>query len=175
MPKLRKMLTDINAPYLQSLMRAIETQSIPTIVRWCTEYAQTYLLPLWQESFPDDQRPERALQAAGKYLAGDIKLPEAKKQILECRSAARETAGNPIAQGAARTIDASASAIHNPTGALGLALYGAVTLAYYQAGTDADWEVVEALAAGECVKMTAALQAISVKDEPNPAKIKWNC
>ena len=33
--KLRKMLGDVNSPYIASLMRLIETQSKATIARWC--------------------------------------------------------------------------------------------------------------------------------------------
>ena len=86
-----------------------------------------------------------------------------------------EAEGFSIAQGAARTIDASASAAHNPAGSLSLALYGALTLAYDQAGMKAPWETLEAVAAAECAKMELALRAVAVKDEPNPAKINWFC
>jgi hypothetical protein len=34
MKKYRKMLSDINAPYLQSLMKLIETQSKTTLAHW---------------------------------------------------------------------------------------------------------------------------------------------
>jgi hypothetical protein len=59
---------------------------------------------------------------------------------------------------------------------LGLALYGALAIAYDKAaGADADWEALVEVAAGECAKMEAALRDIAVKDEPDPAKINWNC
>ena len=175
MPKLRKMLSDINAPYIQSLMRLIETQSTATIAGWCIGYAQTNLLPLWASSIPEDARPMAALDAAQKFLAGKTTLPEAKKQITACRDAAREAARFPVAQGAARAIDACASSIHNPSACLGIALYGALALAYYQAGTDAAWDTLEPIAAAECNKMEAALRAVAIDDEANRANIKWNC
>ncbi len=175
MAKLRKMLTDIDAPYIRSLMGLIETQSKETIATWCMDYAETYLLPLWKQALPQDTRPEMALKAGRDYLAGKIKLPDAKKEIMECRKAARETEGNPIPQGAARTIDAAASSIYNPAGSLGLAFYGALTIAYNQVGVTASWDALERLAAAECQKMENALRAISVENEPKPAKIKWNC
>ena len=175
MPKPRKMLTDYNAPYIQSLMRLIETQSKETIANWCVDYAALHLLPIWEKTFPDDSRPKAALTAAKDYLDGKIKLPEAKKQILQCRDAARQSEGENIAQGAARTIDATASSIHNPTGSISIAFYGALTIAYDKLGIDRDWEALESLAAAECAKMEAALKAVAVENEPNPAKIKWNC
>jgi len=175
MPKPRKMLTDFNAPHIQSLMRLIETQSIETIANWGVGYAEENLLPLWVQSFPCDSRPAEALDAAQGFLSGKIKLTDVKKKITECRNAARETEGFHIAQGAARTIDAAASSVHNPSGAISLAFYGALTIAYGKIGIDAPWEDLESLASEECAKMEAALQAVSVKNEPNPAKIKWNC
>lgn len=175
MAKPRKMLADINAPYLRSLMRIMETQSKVTIANWCIAYADTHILPLWQGSFPEDNRPAAALDAARDYLAGRMTLPEAKKHITECRKAAREAEGSLIPQGAARAIDTAASAIHNSAGALGIALYGSLTMAYKQVGIAVPWETLEPLAATECQRMEAALRAIAVENEPNPVKIKWNC
>jgi hypothetical protein len=156
-------------------MRLIETQSTETIAKWCTGYARKHLLPLWKRSCPEDHRPASALKAAQDYLAGKIKLPDVKKHINDCRNAARETEGEPIAQGAARTIDTAASSVHNPAGSLGLALYGALTIAYNKAGTVASWETLEPLAAKECAKMEAALRSVAVKNEPNPVMLKWGC
>lgn len=175
MPKPRKMLANLDAPYMLSLMRLIETQSTRTIAAWCVDYAGEHLLPLWAQAFPADIRPAEALTAARAYLAGEETLPEARKQILACRSAAREAEGVPIPQGAARTADAAASAIHNPASSLGLALYGALTLAYARVGVGAPWATLEAVAAEECAKMEQALRAIAVENEPNPAKVGWNC
>jgi hypothetical protein len=78
MPKPRKMLTDCDA-HIVSLMRLIETQSKVTIANWCVSYADAHLLPVWEKTFPDDDRPRAALQAARDWLEGRIKLPVAKK------------------------------------------------------------------------------------------------
>ena len=40
MPKYRKMLNDWQAPYIQSLMRLIETQSKINLANWCLDYAE---------------------------------------------------------------------------------------------------------------------------------------
>ncbi len=175
MPKYRKMLTDINAEYLQILMRIIETQSIATITTWCTEYARKNLLPLWYEEFEDDLRPEFALGAAQNYIAGKIDLKNAKLEIMQVRDLARTLEKTPIAQGVARAVDSSASSIHNPAGSLGVALYGALAIAYHKEGLNAPWEVLEKTAEKECYKMIEALQMIAVENEPKPAKIKWGC
>lgn len=175
MPKLRKMLNDVNAEYIQSFMRLIETQSKETIAKWCVGYAYEHILPLWAREFPDDMRPAAALTAAAEFLNGNIKLADAKKQILECRIAAREADGKHIAQGAARTIDAAASAIHNSAGSISIAFYGALTIAYSKKGLDAKWGELEQVAIEECLKMKESFAGIMIVDEPNSAKINWGC
>lgn len=78
MKRSRKMLNNWNAPYLQLLVKQIETQSKQTLARWAADYAERVLLPLWSKHYPDDSRPRNALAAANKWLTGEIKLPEAK-------------------------------------------------------------------------------------------------
>jgi len=176
MPKYRKMLNDINAPYLQSLMRLIETQSKTTLAGWSIDYARTNILPIYEKPYPGDARPEHALTAAEEWLAGKVKLPYVKNIILnECHAAAREVEGNPAAQAVARTCGQAAATIRTPIHSLGLALYGALAVAYDKNGIDTDWETLLITAAEECVKMEAALRAVSVESEPNPAKINWRC
>lgn len=175
MPKVRKMLSDWNAPYIQALMKLIETQSKSTLAHWAVDYAQQVILPLWSKHYPKDQRPQKALYAAREWLSGSIKLPQAKTVILECHAAAREADTTPVAQAAARAIGQCASTIHSARHCIGLALYGALAVAYDSLGTNAPWKELEQCAAEECWRMLDALQAVSVEDEGNPAKIVWKC
>jgi len=175
MPKARKMLSDWNAPYIQSLMRFIETQSKATLANWAVEYSGRVILPIWIRHYPEDLRPQNALHAARAWMSGAIKLPQAKSAILACHAAAREADGNPAAQAAARTIGQCASTIHSARHCIGLAFYGAIAVAFDQLGTDVPWEQIERRAAEECARMEAALRAIAVESEPNPAKIDWKC
>lgn len=175
MAKTRKMLSDWRAPYIQSLMKLIETQSKATLANWAVDYSEQVLLPLWSKHYPDDLRPQNALNAARRWLSGEIKLPQAKAVILECHAAAREADGKPVAQAAARAIGQSASTIHSARHCIGLAFYGALAVAYDELGTDSPWEQIERFAAEECGRMEAALRDISVENEPNPAKINWKC
>lgn len=175
MPKYRKMLSNWNAPYILDLVKLIETQSKMTLAHWAVDYSLSVLLPIWKTYDPEDLRPENALQAARRWLSGEIKLPEAKASILECHTAAREAGTNPSAQAAARAIGQSASTIHSAQHCIGLPLYGALSVAYDILGTSASWTELEACAAAECVRMLVALQAVSIENEPNPAKIDWKC
>ena len=175
MTKYRKMLSDWEAPYIQALVRQIETQSKATLVHWAVDYAADLILPLWRKHYPKDERPLKALKASRDWMAGAIKLPEAKKIILDCHAAAREADGNPAAQAAARAIGQCASTIHSARHCIGLPLYGALALAYDKLGTQASWDDLEACAATECARMLYALLQVSVEDEANPAGINWVC
>lgn len=175
MSKARKMLSNWDAPYIQQLMKLIETQSKATLANWAVDYAEGVMLPLWSKYYPDDQRPQNAMNAAREWLSGAIKLPQAKTAILECHAAAREADGNPVAQAAARAIGQSASTIHSARHCIGLALYGAIAVAYNTLGVNARWEQLEQCAADECGRMLDALRAVAVENEPKPAKIDWKC
>jgi len=175
MAKTRKMLSDWESPQIRSLMRSIKTQSKKTLASWAIDYSEQVILPLWIKSFPEDQRPQNALRASREWLSGAIRLPEAKASILECHAAAREAEGNAVAQAAARAIGQCASTIHSARHCLGLALYGALAVAYDSLGTDAAWDQIEQCAAEECGRMEAALNAVAVENEPNPAAIDWKC
>jgi len=169
------MLTEWEAPYLQSLIRVVEGQSKATLVNWCVDYAEAHLLPIYEGTYPDDPRPRNALSAAQDWLAGRVKLPEAKVHILACHAAARESEGQPAAQAAARAIGQAASTIHAPTHCAGIALYGALAEAYAALGPNTPWSDLEQAAAKACGRMEAALSAVAVANEPNPAKLNWKC
>lgn len=175
MPKVRKMLSDWDAPYIQLLVKLIETQSKETLANWAVDYAEQVILPLWSRQYPDDPRPQNALSAAREWLSGAIKLPQAKAFILECHAAAREAENTSAAQAAARAIGQSASTIHSATHCIGLALYGAIAVTYETLGTNAPWAQLEQCAAAECGRMLDALRAVAVENEANPAKINWKC
>jgi len=175
MAKYRKMLGDWEAPYIQSLIQLVETQSKTTLANWCIGYAESRLSPIYESAYPADPRPREALNAAREWLDGKIKLPQAKAMILQCHAAAREAEAHPAAQAAARAIGQCAATIHSASHCVGLALYGALAAAYDRAGIDAAWPELERLAAEECGRMEAALGAVAVEGEPHPAKMTWNC
>jgi hypothetical protein len=172
---LRKTLLSVDSPSIVALMRLMETQSKATVAAWAVAYAQDHYLPLYDAARPADPRPAAALAAARRWLAGDVKLPQAKPAILACHQAAREAEGDPIAQAAARAVGQAASSIHAPTHALGLAFYGAAAVAYATAGLAADATVYAAIAAEEGARLLASLQEAAVPNEPHPARFNWNC
>ncbi len=168
------MLSNWQADPIMGLMGLIETQSKETLVNWAAGYAEVNFLPIYAKHYPEDHRPQLALEYARKWLRKEVKLPEAKKTYW-LHEAAREAEENPAAPAAARAIGQAASSIHSATHSLGLALYGGLAAAYDQLGMDAPWAEHEAYALEECEKMLAALQAVAIPGEPNPVKVKWFC
>lgn len=176
MPKLRKILGAADSPYIVSLMCLIETQSKSSIASWCMDYCEEHILPIFEKHCPGDSRPRSAIRAARDWFEGKKKLSEVKNIILnECHAAARELDDNPAAQAAARACGQAAACFHTPTHSLGLAFYGAAAIAYDRVGLSEKPEVYDKIASEECAKMEAALRAVAVENEPNPAKINWNC
>ena len=175
MAKLRKMLGAADSPYILSLMSLIETQSKTTIGDWCVDYAEKYILNMYEKAFPEDDRLRLAVEAYRSYRKGELKLPELKKAVALTVQAAKEAEKNPAAQAAARTIGQAIGAVYTPTHSLGLAFYGAAAIAYDRVGLEEKPEVYDQIAAQECAKMEEALRACMVENEKNPAKIKWYC
>lgn len=139
-------------------------------------YAEENILPIYQKYYPEDCRPQMAIDAARDWMNGLKKLAEVKDIILnECHQAARENEHHPVAQAAARAIGQASACFHTPTHSLGLAFYGSAALAYDALGLEATQAEYDAFALKEVLKMTQALQEIAVEDEPHKAKINWNC
>jgi hypothetical protein len=177
MPKKpRKMLGDVNAPSAVAVRELIDTQSKDTIQKWCLDYAEDKVLPLFERHCPGDVRPRNAVNAAREYLAGKVKFPVVKDIILnECHAAARELEANPIAQAAARAVGQGSAVVQTLTHSLGLFCYAAAAAAYDRVGLSASEGEYAKIAEEICLDYTDALRAIAVKDEPKPAKLKWNC
>ena len=139
------------------------------------DYAEKYILNIYEKAFPEDDRLRLAVEAYRSYRKGELKLPELKKAVALTVQAAKEAEKNPAAQAAARTIGQAIGAVYTPTHSLGLAFYGAAAIAYDRVGLEEKPEVYDRIAAQECAKMEEALRACMVENEKNPAKIKWYC
>ena len=174
--KLRKMLGDVNAPSCVALRELIDTQSKDTIRKWCLGYAEDKILPVFEKHCSGDGRPRNAVNAAHDYLNGKVRFPVVKNIILnECHAAARELENNPVAQAAARAVGQGSAVVHTLTHSLGLFFYAAAAVAYDRAGLEASDDEYAAIAEEVCLDYSAALKAAAVDNEPNPAKLKWNC
>jgi hypothetical protein len=171
--KLSKTLGNFQSPSVISLMRLIETQSKPTLVKWSTRYVEEHILPIYENAYPTDMRPREALLNAMGWLEGRVKFVDAKESNYNAHAAATQANGNDAAQAAARAAAHAALTIHVCAHCLGIVFYGTAALAYAQVGIHEKPETYDAIAAQECAKMEVALRRISIDHEPDPAKIDW--
>lgn len=175
MPKLRKMLGDVNSAECISLMKLIETQSKSTLAAWAVGYVKENYLGIYEAAYPEDHRLRDAVSACEECLTGAKKLSEIKPVLKEAAQSARDAADHPVGQAAARAVSTACGILQTPTNALGFIFYGAAASAYSQAGLDEKREVYDRLAENEFKKVYASLKKAAVTDEPNPVKVKWNC
>jgi hypothetical protein len=174
MAKLRKMLGDWRGESIQLLMNLIETQSKETLVKWSVGYAERVLLPVFAKHSPNDNRPFNALATGKDWLNGSVKLSAAKPIFKQAFVAAQE-ADNPVARAAARAIYAAVAAANTPTMSISVAYYGAAAVAYDRVGLTETDEAYNRIAEEVFAELYAELQVVAVENEPNPAKINWNC
>lgn len=175
MAKLRKMLGSIQSEECVRLMGLIETQSRATLAAWAVEFAANRYLPLWKAACPEDGSLDAAVEACRAHLAGERKLAQVKPALKEAVQTARSLEDSPAAQAAARAVSTACGTVNTPTNALGFLFYGAAAVAYHEAGLMAEPAVYDELARREFRLACDSLREASVPDEPNPAKINWNC
>jgi hypothetical protein len=161
-------------PALDAIFPLLSSQSRTTICAWCADCAERDILPIYEKYLPGDTRGRSLLALAREHPTKELKAA-VRQAANSVWLTAKEQNHEPAAQTAARAIGQAASAINTITHAVGIMLYGALSIAYDALGKDAPWAELEQYAAAECEKMLAALQAVAVADEPNPSNINWGC
>ncbi len=150
-------------------MSKIETQSKETLPYWAVEYS-VVMLPLWRKHYPIDLRPSNALTAVRDWLAGTIKLPQAKKAILECHARLEKQKTIPLRRPQRERLPKARQLFTLQNTAQDSHFTGALAVAYDALGTEAQWERLKLCAAKECGRMLDSLRSISVEDEPLPCE-----
>lgn len=175
MAKLRKMLGDIKSVECINLMNLIETQSYETLSKWAISYAEENYLSIFLEEVPQDDSLKSAIKACKEYLGGERALKDIKPYLKAAAETARNISDNPIAQAAARAVSTACAVVQTPTNSLGFLFYGAAAYSYHKLGIFETAENYDKAAKEELQKAFDELKKDSVQNEPNPAKINWNC
>ena len=117
----RKTLFDPDDECLTGLYELIQNQSHKTLILWALELAEGSVREL-NKKYIDDSRPENALNLSKQWAAGEVKMPIAKKAILECHSMAKElTDVSDIAL--CHAIGQACSVVHTKKHAMGYPVY----------------------------------------------------
>lgn len=78
---------------------------------WAADYAER-VLPLFEDVFPGDDRPRKAIEAARAWARGEIRVSEARAAAIAAHAAARDAAELPAACAAARAAGHAAATAH---------------------------------------------------------------
>ena len=100
------------------------------LVAWAADCAE-HVLPLFAAKYPEDDRPNRAIEVARAWSRGDASVGEARKAAVAAHAAAR-SACDAAAREAARSAGHAVATAHMADHELGAAAYAikAVRLAW---------------------------------------------
>lgn len=126
--KKNKILFSRDSQCLQELIKLIQLQNHRTLVLWALDCAK---LPLEQieAKYPDETRPRKCLVLCEDWARGNIKMPIAKRAILDAHAAAKEMDNSEYAA-YCHAIGHAGATVHVETHAIGLPMYELTALVF---------------------------------------------
>jgi hypothetical protein len=106
-----------------------------SLALWATDCAE-HVLPYFEEKFPNDDRPRKAIEAGRAWARGEIAMSEARIAAFAAHAAARD-AKPAAACSAARAAGHAAATAHVASHAVHAATYAAKAATYAADPTDA--------------------------------------
>jgi len=94
-----------------------------TLVIWATDCAE-HVLPYFEEKYPKDNRPRKAIEAGRAWIRGEIAMSEARTAAFAAHAAARDV-NTDAARAAARAAGHAAATAHVAGHAVHAATYAA--------------------------------------------------
>ena len=125
---------------LDNLRHLIGQANRRTLILWALELAEESAREL-AERYPEDHRPREAIAASRAWAAGEIKMPIAKRAILNCHAMAKELA-DPADIARCHAVGQACSVVHTTGHALGYPMY-ALTAIVLEHGLEGCRESVE--------------------------------
>jgi hypothetical protein len=119
MGKVKFVDTSIN----KSIAELLSKQDHRTLVLWATNCAE-HVLPYFEEKYPKDNRPRKAIEAGRAWVRGEIVMSEARTAAFATHAAARDT-NQDGACAAARAAGHAAATAHVAGHAVHAATYAA--------------------------------------------------
>jgi len=119
--KRNKVLFSRDSKCLQALIGLIQLQNHRTLVMWALDCAKVPL-EQFEAKYPDESRPRKCLELSEALARGKIKMPIAKRAILDSHAVAKEI--NDSEYGAlCHAIGHAGATVHVETHAIGLPFY----------------------------------------------------
>lgn len=110
-----------DSPCLSALRSLLESSDRRTVALWGLERAERTVEELARRH-PEDPRPSVAVETCSRWCRGEIKMPEAKRAILDVHAMARDMR-SPADAALCHAVGQGCSCVHTPKHALGLPVY----------------------------------------------------
>lgn len=136
-----RILFDVNNPLLAELRELVASANRKALILWALELAEETVREL-EIRYPGDQRPREAVKAARAWAAGEIKMPLAKRAILDCHAMSKELA-DPADIARCHAVGQACSVVHTVGHAMGYPIYE-LTAIVLELGLENCREAVEA-------------------------------
>jgi hypothetical protein len=119
--KKNKLLFSRDSLCLQELIKLIQLQNHRTLVMWALDCAASPL-EKFEGKYPEERRPRNCLELCEDWSRGKIKMPIAKRAILDSHAVAKEI--DDIEYGTlCQAIGHAGATVHVETHAVGLPIY----------------------------------------------------
>ena len=106
---------------LDNLRHLIDQANRRALTLWALELAEETVLQL-TERYPEDPRPWETIAASRAWATGEIKMPLAKRAILNCHAKAKELT-DPADIARCHAVGQACSVVHTAGHALGYPMY----------------------------------------------------
>ena len=106
---------------LNDLCQLIAQANRRALILWALELAEETAQML-EKRYPEDHRPWDAIAAARAWAAGEIKMPIAKRAILNCHTMAKELT-DPADVARCHAVGQACSVVHTAGHAMGYPMY----------------------------------------------------
>ncbi len=116
-----KILFSRDSESLHELKKLIEQQMHRTLVMWALDCAKIPLAQ-FEKKYPHELRPRAALELCEAWSRGKVKMPVAKRAILDAHAVAKEM-NDPEYCALCHAIGHAGATVHVETHALGLPFY----------------------------------------------------
>ena len=136
----------LDKPFSEHIDHQVFKSDQKILALWAADCAE-HVLPFFEERYPKDDRPRKAIEACRRWAAtGVFRMADIRKASLDAHAAARE-AREEDARAAAHAAGQAVATAHVPTHALGSALYGIRAVAARSGNADdglireRDWQL----------------------------------
>jgi len=110
-----------------------------TLAVWATDCAE-HVLPFFEDKYPKDNRPRKAIEAGRAWVRGELAVSEARTAAFAAHAAARDANQN-AARAAARAAGHAAATAHVAGHAIHVATYAVRAASYaVDSAKEREWQ-----------------------------------